>query len=510
MADYDNIEKKNSPLTKIRNQNLSGEHLYGRVQPQARDLEEAILGAIMLDKEALPSVIEILRSETFYYPPHVLIFEVMTELFEELQPIDILTVHEALKKNGNLDKVGGVNYLMDLTNKVASSANIEFHSRIIIQKYIQRELIKLSSEVSKDAFEDQKDVLELLDFAEQSLYNITDMNLNTGYERVGSVATTVQKHIEEISKREDGLTGITTGFKDLDKMTNGWQPSDLIIIAARPGMGKTAFTLSLAANAAKQGHAVAIFSLEMANNQLVTRLISMDSMLSSTVLRTGKLSEDEFKTLHETVARLSEQPIFVDDTPGINIFELRAKCRRLKQNHDIKLVIIDYLQLMSGAPGKNKGNREQEISSISRALKSLAKEMNVPVIALSQLSRAVETRSGDKRPMLSDLRESGAIEQDADIVTFIYRPGYYGMEDDDMTASPDEAEIILSKHRNGSLGTVKLRFIAENVKFTDLEDSGFSDFRREPFQDDPFDDNASSFITRPSSLNEGGGDDTPF
>jgi replicative DNA helicase len=499
MADFENIEQQSNRLKTIRNA-PSSEQMFGRVQPQARDLEQAILGAIMLDKEALPSIIEILRADTFYDPPHKFIYEVMEDLFEKMVPIDMLTVHEALNKNGNLDKVGGINYLMDLTNRVASSANIEYHARIVVQKYIQRELIRLSAEVTKEAFEDSKDVLELLDFAEQSLYNITDQNLNTGYEQIRAVAAKVQKHIEEISKKEDGLTGVPTGFKELDKITNGWQSSDLIIIAARPGMGKTAFTLSLAKNAAEHGFPVAIFSLEMANEQLVTRLIAMDSLIPSSVLRTGQLSEEEFKILHNSISRLSEQPIYVDDTPAINIFELRAKCRRMKQKHGIKMVVIDYLQLMTGAPGKNKGNREQEISTISRSLKALAKEMHIPVIALSQLSRAVETRGGDKRPQLSDLRESGAIEQDADIVTFIYRPDYYGLGDDDdnmhLQAAPDEAEIIISKHRNGSLGSVKLRFVKEYVKFTDLEDSGFSDLK------DPFDDaSQTSFITRQSKMN---------
>jgi len=501
MADLENIRKNDKGYLKpVRDDEQAVDLSFGRIQPQARNLEEAVLGAVMLDKEALPAVVDFLRAESFYYTPHSVIFEEMLNLFERMQPIDILTVHEALKKSGNLDKAGGVNYLMDLTNKVASAANIEFHARIIVQKYIQRELIRTSSNTIKDAFEDTKDVLSLLDEAEQSLYNITDKNLNTGFEKVSAVAAKVQKHIEEISAKEEGLTGVTTGFKELDKMTSGWQQSDLIIIAARPGMGKTAFTLSLAKNAAEHNLPVAIFSLEMANTQLVQRLISMEAMINGQAMRSGKLEDEDWPKLHAAVEKLSSQPIYIDDTPAINIFELRAKCRRLKQNHDIQLIIIDYLQLMSGPPGKNKFNREQEISSISRALKGLAKEMSVPVIALSQLSRAVETRGGDKRPQLSDLRESGAIEQDADIVTFIYRPDYYGMEDDDLsTAPPDEAEIIISKHRNGSLGSVHLRFLKDYVKFVDAEDTGFSDINRSA---DPFDLSGNSFITKPSRMNQ--------
>lgn len=478
--------------------------VYGKVQPQAIPLEEAVLGAIMLDKDGLPVVIEILKPESFYVSAHQEIYEVMLHLFEKSQPIDLLTVHEALKKSQKLDEIGGIQFLMDLTNKVASAANIEYHARIIAQKYIQRELIRVSTETIKDSFEDVKDVFDLLDDAERSLFEITDNNLNTGFEHVSSLAVKARKEIEVTSQQEDGLTGITTGFEDLDKITSGWQPSDLIIIAARPGMGKTAFTLSLARNAALNQKAVAIFSLEMANLQLVQRLIAMESEINSRSLRNGKLEEYEWEKLHKAVDRIGDWPIYIDDTPGINIFELRAKCRRLKQNHNIQLVIIDYLQLMSGGPSNKKsGNREQEISAISRSLKGLAKELNVPVIALSQLSRAVETRGGNKRPQLSDLRESGAIEQDADIVTFIYRPDYYDADGEDFDMPKDMAEIIISKHRNGALGSVNLKFIKEYVKF--VEGSGFNQFTESGFgnaADDPFN---SGVITRPSRMN----DDTP-
>ncbi len=471
--------------------------LYGRVMPQAIELEEAVLGAILVDRDGLPSVIEILRPESFYKEIHSEIYSVMLDLFEKSQPIDLLTVHESLKKAKKLDLVGGVNYLLDLTNKVASAANVEYHARIVAQKFIQRELIRVSTTTIKDSYTDEKDVFELLDEAEQNLYEITDTNLNTGYEKLSALAIKTRREIEAVSQKDEAITGVPTGFKELDKITSGWQESDLIIIAARPGMGKTAFTLSLARNAALADKAVAIFSLEMANTQLVQRLISMDASINSQKLRNGQLDQTEWLRLNQTVDNMAETPIYIDDTPAINIFELRAKCRRLKQNHDIQLIIIDYLQLMTAAPNQKKGNREQEISTISRSLKGLAKELSVPVIALSQLSRAVETRGGSKRPVLSDLRESGAIEQDADIVTFIYRPGYYEM-DEDFDRPKDLAEIIISKHRNGSLGTVELRFVPEYVRF---EEGNFNQFTQAGFGSD-FRDPMAGIITKQSKLND--------
>lgn len=485
------------------------ELLYGRVQPQAIPLEEAVLGAIMIDKDGFPSIIEILRKESFYVEKNQTIFQVMSELFGKSQPIDLLTVHESLKKAALLENIGGISYLMDLTNKVGSAANIEFHARIIAQKFIQRELIRVSTQIIHDSFEDTKDVLELLDEAERGLYDITDQNLNTGYESLASLAVKAQKEIEAVSQKGSDMTGVTTGFSELDKMTNGWQPSDLIIMAARPGMGKTAFTLSLAKNAAETGKGIAFFSLEMANVQLVQRLISMEAEINSSKLRNGQLEEYEWRKLHAAVDKLSQVPIYIDDTPGINIFELRAKCRRLKQNHNISMIIIDYLQLMAGPPNGKNGNREQEISAISRALKGLAKELHVPVIALSQLSRAVESRGGEKRPQLSDLRESGAIEQDADIVTFIYRPGYYGVNDENPGVPNDLTEIILAKHRNGGLGTVNLRFVPHFVKFEDPGSGGFDNDMNDVFNVNPF--GQGGIITRPSKMNidVNEGKDTP-
>ena len=406
MAGPDKNVKQISRLRPNKTEGDLSTYVFGKVQPQAIPLEEAVLGALMLDKDSIAIVIDILRAESFYSDAHQLIYKAILRLFERSQPVDLLTVTEELKKSGDLEKAGGGFNLVNLTNRVASAANIEYHARIISQKHIQRELIRVSTGVIRDAYEDTTDVFQLLDDAEQGLFNITQQNLSRSYESMGTLASKALKQLEELSQREEGLSGIPTGFTDLDRITSGWQSSDLIIMAARPGMGKTSLTLALAKNAAMDfGKGVAFFSLEMSNVQLVQRLISLEAEISGSKLRGGNLEDYEWKQLHSVIEKMSEVPIFIDDTPGINIFELRAKCRRLKMQNDIQMVIIDYLQLMTGG-GENKGgNREQEISAISRGLKGLAKELNIPVIALSQLSRAVETRGGTKRPQLSDLRE---------------------------------------------------------------------------------------------------------
>ncbi|MEM8906529.1 MAG: replicative DNA helicase [Bacteroidota bacterium] len=486
------------------NGNDLSNYVFGKVQPQALPLEEAVLGAIMLDKDALTIVLDILRPESFYSDAHQLIYRAMLRLFEKTQPVDLLTVTEELKKSGDIETVGGAYYLVELTNRVASAANIEYHARIISQKHIQRALISVSTQIIRDAYEDTTDVFQLLDEAEQGLFNITQQNLSRGYESMGTLASRALKQLEEMAQKEEGLTGVPTGFTDLDRLTSGWQPSDLIIVAARPGMGKTAYTLALARNAAVDfNKGVAFFSLEMSNLQLVQRLISMEAEISGSKLRNGQLEDYEWQQLQSAIEKMSEVPIYIDDTPGINIFELRAKCRRLKMQHDIQMVIIDYLQLMTGGSENTKGNREQEISMISRSLKALAKELNVPVIALSQLSRAVETRGGSKRPQLSDLRESGAIEQDADIVSFIYRPEYYSiLEDEEGQSLKGVAEIIVAKHRNGALKTVKLKFTDQFAKFSDMDDPDFNDLTG-----DPGTNAVPNIITRPSKMND---DDIPF
>ena len=465
----------------------------GKLPPQALDLEEAVLGAMMIDKKGVDEVIDILQSDAFYKDAHKHIFEAIFQLFTDSQPIDLLTVSSQLKKNAKLELAGGDFYLIQLTQKIASSAHIEFHSRIILQKYIQRSLIRISSEIIEESYDETTDVFDLLDKEETKLYEVTQGNIKRSSETAQSLVIQAKKRIEEIANKE-GLSGIATGFEKLDKITSGWQPSDLVIIAARPGMGKTAFVLSMARNIAIDfGHPVALFSLEMSSVQLITRLISSETGLSSEKLRTGKLEKHEWEQLSVKVKDLEKAPLFIDDSPSLSIFDLRAKARRLASQHGIKLIIVDYLQLMTaGGNGKGGGNREQEISTISRNLKALAKELEVPVIALSQLSRAVETRGSSKRPLLSDLRESGAIEQDADIVSFIYRPEYYKIEEwDDEEQSPTagQAEFIIAKHRNGSLENIRLKFIGNLGKFDNLEEygGGFDDLPSKMNHDDnPF------------------------
>jgi replicative DNA helicase len=513
MEEKDKIQQIGTARKRLRNERgtLDG----GKVQPQAIPMEEAVLGALMLDKDALPVILDILRSESFYLEANQLIYKAMLELFQDAQPIDLLTVTERLKKNGELDLMGGPYRLVELTNQVSSAANIEFHARIIAQKFIQRELIRVSTKIIQDAYEDTTDVFTLLDDAEKGLFSITEQNLSRGVEKMGSVLTKTLKVLEELRGKKDGLTGVPTGFTALDRLTSGWQSSDLIIMAARPGMGKTSLVMALARNAAMDfGKGVAIFSLEMSNIQLVQRLISLEAEISGEKLRNGKLEDYEWQQLQSTIEKLSDAPIFIDDTPGMNIFELRAKCRRLKMQHDIQLVIIDYLQLMSGSSDSRGGNREQEVSAISRSLKGMAKELGVPVIALSQLSRAVEVRGGAKRPQLSDLRESGSIEQDADMVAFIYRPEYYQiLEDEDGSSLKGVAEIIFAKNRHGSTDTIKLRWVGEYAKFTDLDDPDFGLLGNGTFTPDPF-AGGGGMITRPSKINSDTGpeqdDDIPF
>ena len=480
-----------------RSEDLSN-FVFGKKPPQALALEEAVLGALMLDRDAMSNVLDILQAESFYHEAHKLIYKAILRLFEQSKPVDMLTVTQELRTTGELEAAGGPAYIVELTEKVASSANIEYHARIVAQKYIQRELINVSNKIIRDAYEDTTDVFDLLDTAEQGLFDIAEKNMSRSYETMGSLASKALKQLEELKNREDGLTGVPTGFTDIDRLTSGWQPSDLIILAARPGMGKTSFVLSLARNASADfGRGVAIFSLEMSALQLAQRIISMEAEVSSQKLRNGQLEDYEWQQLQSAIERISEAPIYIDDTPGINIFEIRAKCRRLKMQHDISLVIIDYLQLMSGGGENAKGNREQEVSAISRALKMLAKELNVPVIALSQLSRAVEVRGGSKRPQLSDLRESGSIEQDADMVSFIYRPEYYQiLEDEEGQSLKGIAELIIAKNRHGALDTIKMRFTADFARFSDLDDPDFG-----ALPEDTFDNPYSNVITRPSKMN---------
>ncbi|MCB8964689.1 MAG: replicative DNA helicase [Bacteroidales bacterium] len=447
----------------------------GKIPPQALDLEEAVLGAIMVEKDAIIAVSEVLKAECFYKEAHQVIFKAILDLSSKLDPIDLLTVSEELRRKDKLEEIGGAPFLAQLTTKVGSAAHLEYHSKIIAQKYIQRELIRVATDIQNRSFDEDVDVDELLDYSEMELFKIAEGNIKSDTQPISNIVMKAIKQIEEAGKREDGLSGVPSGFSDLDRLTSGWQRSDLIIVAARPSMGKTAFVLSMARNMAVEHEApVAFFSLEMSNVQLVNRLIVSESGLSSEKIRNGKLTQDEWSQLTTKIKGLSEAKIFIDDTPALSIFEFRAKCRRLKAQHDIGAVIIDYLQLMTG-PAETKGNREQEVSTISRSLKAIAKELNVPILALSQLNRSVETRGGNKRPQLSDLRESGAIEQDADVVMFIHRPEYYGFDvDDDGNSTAGVAEIIVAKHRNGAVEDVKLRFQKEMARFSDLEDSAYT------------------------------------
>ncbi|RYY60553.1 MAG: replicative DNA helicase [Chitinophagaceae bacterium] len=456
--------------------------VYGKVPPQAKELEEAVLGAVMLEKKAFDAVIEILKPECFYIEAHERIYKAMQSLANKSQPIDILTVVEELRFKEELDLVGGAYYVTKLTNAVVSSANIEAHARIILQKFIQRELIRISGEIIGDAYEDSTDVFDLLDDAESKLFEITNQHLRKNIESIDSILVQTIQRIEDMRHKNEDVTGVPSGFSHLDKVTYGWQNSDLIILAARPAVGKTAFALNLARNAAMhptKPTPVALFSLEMSAGQLVQRILAAESEIWLEKIARGKLEEHEMKQLYARgIQRLAQAPLFINDTPSLNIFELRAQCRRLKNKHNIGMIIIDYLQLMSGSSDNKSTNREQEISSISRNLKGLAKELNVPIIALSQLSRAVEQRGakeGSRVPQLSDLRESGAIEQDADMVMFLYRPEYY-----DVTQSADGenikglTEVKIAKHRNGTLETIKLKALLHIQKFTDWDEDPYS------------------------------------
>lgn len=482
----------------------------GKIPPQALDLEEAVLGAMMLEKDAVDQAIDILKIDSFYKEAHKKIFEVINLLFNETQPVDILTVTNRLKKEGNLEVVGGPFYISQLTNRVGSTAHTEYHARIIAQKYIQRELIRISSDTIKSAYDDTTDVFDLLNKAESDLFSVSEGNIRKSYDKMSDVIQEAIAQIEASKDQDNQLRGVPSGFTELDRLTSGWQRSDMVVLAARPGMGKTAFVLSMARNIAIDYNlGVAVFSLEMSSVQLVNRLISSETGITGDKLRQGNLEEHEFQQLHARITKLSSAPIFIDDTPALSIFELRAKCRRLKAKHDIQVVVIDYLQLMSGG-NSNAGNREQEISAISRSVKEIAKELNIPIIALSQLNRSVETRGGDKRPLLSDLRESGAIEQDADIVSFIYRPEAYGLTQDE-NGMPTEGvgEIILAKHRNGSLGNIKLRFISKLAKFDNLNtDFGAGDFDNQGMQPNTsFDDQGNESYTVGSKMNNDDYDD---
>lgn len=459
---------------------------FGHIQPQALDFEEAVLGALMVESESYSMVCELLKPESFYDHRHQLIYKAIATLNYEEKPVDIMTVTEQLRHTGELEEAGGPFYITQLSGKVASSAHIEYHARIIAQKYLARELITFTSKIQTRAFDETQDVEDLMQDAEGDLFKISQQNLKKDYTQIDPVINEAYNMLENAAKHGDGLTGLSSGFTKLDAITSGWQKSDLIILAARPAMGKTAFALSMAKNMAVDGvpdidaegnpirrqvH-VAFFSLEMSNVQLVNRLISNVCSIPGNKIKNGQLESYEWQQLDTQIKRLYNAPLYVDDTPSLSIFELRTKARRLVREHGVELIMVDYLQLMN-ASGISVGSRQEEVSTISRSLKGLAKELNIPIIALSQLNRGVENREGieGKRPQLSDLRESGAIEQDADIVAFIHRPEYYKIyENENHQDMHGMAEIILAKHRNGAVGTVTLRFRGEYVRFQNPED----------------------------------------
>lgn len=451
---------------------------FGKVPPQATDMEEYVLGALMIQSEAFANVSQLLKPEMFYREAHKNIFTAILELSSASQPVDIYTVCDKMQRNQTLEISGGVPYITELTTRVASAAHIEYHAKIIAQKYLSRELIRISSEIQKEAFDDSTDVDDLMQKAEGMIFEISQKNIKKDYQHINPIIEEARMRISKAGNQQNnGISGIPTDFRELDKITAGWQPSDLIIIAARPAMGKTAFVLSMAKNIAVNFQIpVAFFSLEMSNVQLVNRLITNVCSITGEKLKTGQLEQEEWLRLDNRIVNLIDAPIYIDDTPSLSVLELRSKARRLVQDHGVKIIIIDYLQLMN-ATGIKFNSREQEVSIISRSLKGLAKELDIPIIALSQLNRNVENRGGEKdvdgkQPQLSDLRESGAIEQDADIVCFIHRPEYYKiLEDSQGKDMRGVAKFIVAKHRNGSTDTINLKFVKEFTRFTNDDSS---------------------------------------
>ena len=446
---------------------------YGHLQPQALDIERVVLGALMIDKDAFSMVSEIIRPETFYEPRNQKIFTAIRTLNMDDRPVDFMTVTEELKRQGTLEEVGGVAYIMELTSHVASSAHIEYHAHILAKKSLARQLISYASRIETMAFDDTVDPEELMQEAEGKLFELSQTNMKSDYTQIDPVLDEAMKILQQAAQNSDGLTGIPSGFTKLDDITSGWQKSDLVIIAGRPAMGKTSFALSIAKNiAVDYQEPIAFFSLEMNNVQLANRLMSNVCEIAGSKILSGQLSPDEWVRLDKNLRKLTGKPIYIDDTPGMSIFELRTKARRLVREKGVKIIMIDYLQLMN-ANGMRFGNRQEEVSTISRSLKGLAKELNIPILALSQLNRTAEKREGDdgKRPQLSDLRESGAIEQDADMVLFVHRPEYYRIyQDEKGNDTRGKAQIIIAKHRKGATGDVLLTFKGEYTRFQNPED----------------------------------------
>jgi len=446
-----------------------GEEMGGLKPPQAIDIEEAVLGALLLEPNVVPDVLDQIQAECFYKDAHKKIFESISALSTRNDPVDIYTVSDELTKRGLLEEVGGMAYLSQLSIKIGAAAHVEYHTKVLLQKFIQRELISISYDIQKQAFDDSLPVDDLVDSAEEKIFGLAERNMRNETETIKSIINQAVEEIEENQKREDSLSGVPSGYTGIDKITYGWQKADLIILAARPSVGKTAFVLTMARNmAVDYSIPVGIFSLEMPATHLVKRLMVSETGLSNEKIRGAKkMTQDEWNQLHQGLNKLSQSPLWIDDTPSLSIYEFRSKARRLVEKNQVKIIIIDYLQLMTGPP-ELRGMREQEVAAISRSLKAIAKELSVPIIALSQLSRAVENRGGNKRPQLSDLRESGAIEQDADIVMFIHRPEFFGTPDEN--TYPGKTDIIIAKHRNGEVTDVEMRFLASEVRFVDVND----------------------------------------
>ena len=439
---------------------------FGKMPPHSTDLEETVLGQLMLEDDIVINIVDILKPQSFYVQKHQKIYESIFSLTSKREPVNIQTVVEELRKTNNLDEVGGPYFIAQLTQKVSSAAHIEHHAKLIAEKFIQRELIRVSSEIQERAFDTSIDVSELIDFSESEVFKVAEGNVKKAAAPIGQLMETALELIKKAGENKNTYSGEPSGFSDLDKITSGWQSSNMIVLAARPAMGKTAFILSMMRNMAVDHNIpVAMFSLEMNSVQIVNRLIVSETGLGHNKIRNGELSEADWKNLYEKTKKLTAAPIYLDDTPALSIFEFRAKCRRLADKYGIRCVFIDYLQLMTTA---SASSREQEVSLISRQIKAVSMELGIPIIALSQLNRSVETRTGNKRPQLSDLRESGAIEQDADLVLFIHRPEYYGLTvDDEGNSTEGLAEIIIAKNRHGATDIVKLEFIPEQTKFTD-------------------------------------------
>lgn len=434
-----------------------------RVPPQNIEAEQSVLGAMLIKKEAITQAQELLRPDDFYREAHRIVFETMLELAGDNEAVDLVTLTEALRKKEMLEKVGGISFITALANYVPTAANIVYHAQIVKEKSELRHLIDAATEIASAAYEATDDVKDIMDDAEKKILAVAANQTGGAFEPIRNIVIDTVGSVETLYENQGGLTGISTGFRDLDRDTSGLQKSDLILVAARPSMGKTAFTLNIATYAAMHGHTVAFFSLEMSKEQLVQRMLCSEGGIDSQRLRTGQLEDADWDRLINTADRVSKASIYIDDTAGINVMDLRSKARRLKAEHGLDLIVIDYLQLMQGRARSSSDNRQQEISEISRSLKALARELDVPVVALSQLSRSVESRTV-KKPMLSDLRESGSLEQDADIVMFLYREDYYDQE----TERKNITEVIIAKHRNGPIGTIELFFQKEFTKFRDL------------------------------------------